>query len=175
MSTGVTIKVDARKVQAMFRRLGRSIDEKTLLALVGQRHLNWIDKNFRAGGLETKWKKLSPNTIAGRRKGSSAILQDTGKLRQSFVDTVFGNRVSVGTKNKIAGFHHFGTKPYTIRPKRKRFLFFQTVNGPVFARVVRHPGLAARPLLPTKALGERLALQTVEKAIDKIIAQAERR
>ncbi len=93
----------------------------------GIQTLNWIDKNFRAqGGLLSTgpWAKLRPNTIAGRRKGSSLALQDTGQLRQSYQMNFDGQEVVVGTANPIAPYHEFGTHPYEIRPKNAKALAF---------------------------------------------------
>ena len=173
MALGVAIKLDQRKFQRDLRELARFFgDTGKLLSAIGDRHLGWIDQNFRQGGAEKKWKPLSPNTIASRRGGSSAILQDTGRLKQSFVKKVGSDRVDVGTEEKKALWHQDGTKPFTIRPKSGKVLRFVTAGGVVFTRAVRHPGLPARPLLPSDRLGERLALETAQAAVDKAAKKA---
>ena len=173
MAVGVAIKINQRGFQRDMKELARFFgDTRTLLSAIGDRHLGWIDENFRKGGAEKKWRPLSPNTIAARRQGSSAILQDTGRLKQSFVKKVESDRVDVGTEEKKAKWHHEGTKPFTIRPRAAKVLRFMTTGGFVFTRAVDHPGLAARPLLPSDTLGERLAFETAEAAVDAATKKA---
>lgn len=179
---GSRFKVDTKKADLKLNRLRRRLDKNIILRLLGQRFIRWVDMNFRQEGIEMKWKALSPGTIAGRRGGraSSArfrgqniigsnigsagakILQDTGRLKQSFTDRIIGDTVHIGTQSKIAEYHHFGTKPYTIVPVRAKVLVFMTSSGVKAAKRVNHPGLPARPLLPTKFAAERIAHATVE-------------
>ncbi len=167
MAANIGIRIDDRAFKRQLRDLGKFFgDEAPVLSAIGDRHLSWIDENFRKAGAERKWPPLSPNTVAGRRGGSSQPLRDTGRLAASFVKKVSGDRVDVGTEDKRALWHHEGTAPFTIRPKNKKVLRFTVVGGVAFARFVEHPGLPERPLLPTDALGERLAVETVEAAID---------
>ena len=87
----------------------------------GTQALNWIDQNFRAqGGLLSTgpWAKLRPNTVAGRRKGTSLVLQDSGPMRESYQMNFNGEQVVVGSADPKALWHGEGTKPYTIRPKK---------------------------------------------------------
>ena len=139
-----------------------------MLGLIGARHLEWIQDNFERRGIESAWPPLRPNTIAGRRLGSSAPLQDTGRLRQSFVVRMLGNAVEVGSAMKIAAIHHEGSGSYVIRPRQARFLKFMTTAGEVFARSVRHPGIPRRRLIPSVGLGERLAIETADNAIKAV-------
>ena len=93
MSDGIEMKVTVRgvrQVQQMLRRLGASVSRGAGSTSLHARYAiiasQWIDRNFRQqGGLVGGWRSLRPNTIAGRRKGSSVILQNTGLLRASFV------------------------------------------------------------------------------------------
>ena len=111
--------------------------------------------NFKNEGRPYKWKSLSPNTIAGRRKKSKRILQDTGRLRMSSIArSAQGNitklsrdALKMGTRLKIAPYHQYGTKPYTIVPKNAKALSFMTAGGRVFSKKVNHPGLPARPFI----------------------------
>ncbi len=93
----------------------------------------WVIQNFEKEGKLAqkgrKWKKLSPITIAARRKGKSPnrgiqILQDTGTLRKSFafnapVRVTLADRLKsqVGTATKYAKKHQFGIKAKRL-PKR---------------------------------------------------------
>lgn len=170
------VSVDARKAVKKLKIIQKGLDAATVLAIIGQRELNWINKNFKVGGLAKKWAPLSPNTIASRRKsgGGAKPLRDTGRLAQSFVSEVKSPSVSVGTKSKIAEFHNEGTSPYIIRPKKPGgMLAFMTARGPALARVVHHPGLPKRELLPSKSVARRIAFKTTEKMIEMAINKAE--
>ena len=114
-----------------------------------------FDQNFKRQGRPKGWARLRPNTVAGRRKGSKRILQDTGMLRLSVVSRAAPDNVyqmghdylKMGTKSKIASFHQEGTKPYDIVPKNKSILRFMTTSGYAFSKLVHHPGLPARPFV----------------------------
>ena len=136
---GIEIKVTLD--QTKLRRFKKVIDEmlgvargrsarRRLHQQFGISTLQWIDRNFRAGGGLTgsKWKRLSENTVAGRRRGSNRPLQDTGQLRQSFTAQVRANGVRVGTDKEYASFHEFGTGPYPITPRQAQFLMFQVAK-----------------------------------------------
>lgn len=49
------------------------------------------------------------------------------------------------------GYHHDGTEPHLIRPRRRRALRFVSGGRVVYARVVRHPGTTGTRFL-TRAL-----------------------
>ncbi len=164
--TSVTFNAGA--AHKVFRRAVKHLDENSILQAIGLRHLKWINDNFRAGGLDPKWKPLRPNTVAARRGQGAQPLRDSGRLAQSFSHQIRGSTVSIGTQMAIADYHHFGTKPYTIRPRAGRFLKFNTVQGVRFARIVHHPGLPKRPLLPRQKQSEEMAVAIVEAAAEKI-------
>lgn len=112
--------------------------------------------NFKSEGRPRKWAALSKLTIAGRRKQSSRILQDTGRLRLSATaERAPGNvtkfrrdQLIMGSSLKQAAWLQEGTQPYTIRPKRKKALRFKIApNQWQFAKVVHHPGLEPRPFI----------------------------
>lgn len=124
--------------------------------------------NFRQEGRPRKWKALSKNTVAGRRKKSSRILQDKGFLRQSALSRsaqgnirrVTKDSLKMGSNQKTAAWHQRGTKPYVIVPRNKKALSFMTASGRVFAKKVNHPGLVARPFI--------LIQQEDEEAMTKV-------
>ena len=82
------------------------------------------------------------------------------------------DEVRVGTQDPKAEWHHRGTRPYAIDPVRRKFLVFQTVQGPVFARHVDHPGLPARPLLPSRRLAGDLAGETLQGYLREVLRRA---
>lgn len=168
MATGLSIKVEARQARRALARLGRDLDERGALKAIGLRKLKWVDDNFRAdGALAGGWAPLSPNTVAGRRRSSSKPLQDTGRMKQSYVSEVSGNQVSVGTNIQYAEFHQEGTAPYVIVPKRGRVLRFITTAGPTYRPRVQHPGLPARPMLPNRQQATELAVGVLRAIVNK--------
>jgi phage gpG-like protein len=182
-----TVQLDVRvDVADAVRRLAQArarFDAGAYLRLVGNRLLAWVDENFRRAGAETPWRPLSPNTVAGRRRGQGSggpqPLRDTGRMAQSFVYELLGDAVWVGTRDQKAVWHHLGTPAREITtapqdrrartsPTRPGALRFMTPAGPVFRRRVRHPGIPARPLLPTRSLAERLANDVLEAYVRHI-------
>lgn len=179
--TGVSISVNATEALQRVVAAKRVLNPSVLLTTIGQAHLAWINRNFRAGGLEQRWPPLAPSTVYGRRQGSSAPLQDTGRLRASFVRgragnifRVSGQTVIVGSANRVATIHHRGTGPYIIRP-RGAFLAFPHPEGDATVRgrrgfvrrFVRHPGLPRRPLLPSQRTAGRIAVRELEAVVKK--------
>lgn len=160
---GSSIIVDISGAFNRLQKLNAAIDTRALLEAIGQKILAWSDRQFQTEGAQGghPWKRLSPNTIAGRRGGSSRILQDTGSLKNSISARVASNSVQIGTPSKIAAFHQFGTRPYLIRPKNRSVLRFMSARGPIFARIVHHPGLEARPFIPDERTARQLALDLV--------------
>lgn len=163
------VKFDDKQLRELIRRAEKQLGTEQTLSAIGLKLMQWGDRNFRQEGIETNWKPLRPSTVAGRRKGSSKVLQDTGRLRQSFDYQVTGSRLDYGTDSKIAPYHHHGTDPYTIRPKNARFLKFLGDDGSTrFARRVNHPGLPARPLLPSEGETADLAEQVITARLEKL-------
>lgn len=173
-----SIQIDDRELRRKTDAILRALPVQRLLYAIGARHLRWINENFRTGGRAPGrdsfgWRPLSRNTIAGRRgKGRGVkILQDTGRLRQSFAvdtDRLMGI-VVVGTSDQRAPWHHHGTKPYTIRPKKPGgVLVFKVGNVGGgrgfwrFAKKVDHPGLPSRPLIPSPEVAKIMAVEEIE-------------
>ena len=155
---GIAIRVEVddkefKKYMSQAIRRGKNL--KPPLKRCGMVMLRSFSDNFKRGGRPKRWKRLTPNTIAGRRKQSKKVLQDTGKLRMSTLSKVAPgnihrqgeNSLVMGSNLKIAQYHQWGTKPYTIVPKNRKVLRFMTATGPAFARKVNHPGLPARPFI----------------------------
>lgn len=119
-----TVVIDARQFRSRMQKLGLLIESSEITKVAGMDVLAFVADNFqtegRAGG-GPGWKPLAPSTIARRRKGGRAgvrdrILQDTGRLKQSFIpgrpDNVFrqfgGKGIDVGTTLRYAPTHEFG-------------------------------------------------------------------
>lgn len=135
VSASVTVK-GTREVQQTLQRVAGSVASsggRTGLharwAILATR---WIDRNFQSEGAMTgqPWKRLTPMTVAGRRKMSNRVLQDTGLLRASFHPAWDDKAARVGTASEVSKYHEFGTRgPYKIEPKRAKVLAWK-VAGP---------------------------------------------
>lgn len=169
---GIAIDLDINAALAEFKRVGSVLSVAQILGLIGDRYLAWIDENFRREGIESPWAPLRPNTVAARRKGSKKILQDTSTLKKSANKKVVADLLRVGFASKVAEWHHFGTDPVDFGPKTKKALRFITTDGVTFAKFVRHPGLPARPLLPSKSVAGKIASDVVEASIRKATRRA---
>jgi phage gpG-like protein len=139
---------------------------------------SYVDESFRTRG-RGQWAALAPTTLLLRRRGGDAPLQDTGRYKQSYVtETDNQTFVEVGTNLKtesglsLGKIHEFGTGPYTIRVKRAKVLAAQTRAGNwlIFGKQVNHPGIPARPVLPSKVVAERLVQQTIDGMLSRISA-----
>lgn len=181
MPDGIDMKVTVRRlreVQQMLRKLGASVSRGAGTTSLHARYAiiasQWIDRNFQQqGSLAGGWRSLSPNTIIGRRKQSSAILQDTGLMRASFIPQWDGRAAIVGSADKKSLWHEKGTKPYSISPRNRIFLAFPHTLGTPLKKAtyfpsaerkfpagtpfiftkgpVHHPGLPRRRVLPNEA------------------------
>jgi len=192
MPVNVEITVDIDEAKKMLAKVGRRMDTRVVGKLIGMGLVEWVDNQFRTEGRQggKPWKELKPNTIYTRRKGSSRVLQDTGRLKQSFTGPPnpqlkgSGDRltITVGSSDKKAEWHEEGTKPYTITPRNRKFLTIPDPGGPVkfkegalkgkrgwFSRGVRHPGLPARPMLPTKRQASQVGIRTLNAYVQQIL------
>jgi len=151
MPVGIAIQIDAREARRKFARLGRELRPGVLTKLIGFDFLHWIDRNFTTEGTEARWKPLKASTIRRRREGPNpsrgvAILQDTGRVKDSFVRGKSGNvfasddrQVTVGTQVPYGEFHEKGTS----RMPRRR-------------------------LLPSDRLAESIGIKTIRAAITSV-------
>lgn len=118
-----TVMVDARLFRTRMMKLQTAISSQQMTKLIGLDILAWVADNFqsegRAPGGPGGWRPLSAVTIQRRRRGPGSrgdkILQDTGRLKQSFIAGRTGNifapgpgRISVGTTISYAPDHEFG-------------------------------------------------------------------
>jgi phage gpG-like protein len=170
----VEIVVNTEGSDAKLKRLLDAIKPRLLFTAIGARLLAYIDESFRTKG-RGRWRALRPSTIAFRKHGGSMPLQDTGRYKQSFQKPktdnatfiTFGSSVKTKSGIPLSTIHEKGTKPYVIRVKRAKVLAAQTRLGQwiFFGREVHHPGLPARPVLPS----QRKAAQLVRETINGIL------
>jgi hypothetical protein len=179
----VTMKLTGDKEfkQKVTKIINEIKDPVPLYKSWGMETLKWVQQNYREGGgklITGKWRKLSRLTVMSRRKGSSQPLMDTGHMLRQWNYKVLHEGVEIGNPMQIAEYHETGTRPYVIKPKNRRFLWFgvtpadrrrgQQLGGyhqwrvaskpyrpfnktpGIFAREVHHPGLTARRQLPNE-------------------------
>lgn len=177
------VQIDTSAGVAKIERLLKAVEPKTVLDLIGGRFLSYVDESFRTRG-RGWWPALSQLTLLLRKNGGDMPLRDTGKYAQSY--TLAGGAkktdqrtyVEVGSDAKtpsgipLANIHEQGTRPYVIRIRRAKVLAAKTRAGAwlFFGKQVNHPGIPARPVLPTKAVAERLVQAVVDDMLKTIDA-----
>lgn len=180
------LEIDFKKAVETLEALAIALEPRRVLTAIANRQVRWIADNFRQEGAEKKWVPLKPNTVVKRIGQSSAVLQDKGQLRQSFVQgqpkSIDDTEVVIGSSVRYALFHQDGTKPYTISPRSQKFLAFPVAvkvepankgkdkgqkfqDNWVYRKKVRHPGLPARPMLPSAELAAQLSVEQLESII----------
>ena len=181
--TTVTINVTALAAREKIERLSAAIGAKPILKVIGLRLLSYVDESFKTHG-RGAWRPLAPLTLAMRARGGDQPLQDTGRYKQSFVsesggpgkdyqtdDLTFvevGSNVKTPSGIPLGKIHEFGTGPFVIRVKKARSLAARLRDGTWvnFGKQVNHPGVPARPVLPTAATAERLVVETVTEMLE---------
>lgn len=111
-------------------------DMTPVFKAIGVEVIKEVGRNFEAEGIWTKWAPLRPNTLAGRRSGSSSkALQASGRMRASFRMETGKSQVRVGSPLLLAKWHHEGRgekaggKGWTITAKRGKALAFVVAAG----------------------------------------------
>ena len=144
---GIRIEANVDEAAAVLQRIvARGFSPAPALDEIGSYLVSSTIRRFELerGPDGTPWKK---SRRAERESGQT--LTDTGRLRASITHSVAGDAVEVGTNVVYAAIHQFGgkTKPRTIRPRRKKALFWPGAGHPVAS--VQHPGsdVPARPFL----------------------------
>ncbi len=135
---------DAEVRRSLAALAAKLVDMTPAAKAIGEVILSSVERNFEAGGRPTKWKE----SLRVKTKGGQT-LSDTGRLRRSFTAKADRTSVSVGTDVKYAPILQMGgkTRARTIKPVRKKALFWPGASHPV--KSVRHPGakIPARPFL----------------------------
>jgi phage gpG-like protein len=176
MAFEIKFTIDAKALGQKLSKLdGLLARREFLLQEIGSAQVEWIKENFaRYGALGGKpWKPNAPSTVAA--KGHGHVLFATGDLANSFRYTYVANRVTVRTDNPVAKFHEFGTKgPYDIpknppMPPGHWLSFIGSDGSRVFSKHVRHPGLPARPMLPSPEIALQVAKEAAERYVDAMI------
>lgn len=179
---GVQIIVDTAVGKAKIARILQALEPKTLLDAIGGRFLSWVNQSFKTRG-RGKWKPLSPLTLLLRRRGGDSPLHDSGDYEKAFIPERSDGRtfVEVGSNRKtpsgipLAAIHEEGTAPYTIRVRTAKVLAGKLGGGAagwiIFGKEVHHPGIPARPVLPTQAEAEKMVQDTANAMLARIIGR----
>lgn len=182
-----SILLGQKTVKKRLHDAGKWLRTKEGLEIAGEIVLDNTAQSFRSAKdavTGAPWKRLRPNTIVARRKGSSKPLNNIGLLRGSFLVGGRGNiykfrgdkSLTVGSSRQEAVFHNLGTRgPYTIKPTRKKMLRFAVAGNTgnprraggfwMFAKEIRHPGLPMRRML---GVNKKQALRIEKKMKDHI-------
>lgn len=168
----------ARKKLALGRR---AIEPRAILKVITLRLVAYIAESFETRG-RGSWQPLTKGTIALRRQGGDAPLQDTGEYRKSWTGQAGGGDpaaktddktyVSVGTAMMpLAEWQEHGTKPFMIRTT-KRTLAARLRGGGfmVFGREVQNPGIPARPVLPDPQDARRMLQEVVNAMVEQVLS-----
>lgn len=113
----IKISIDHRNISDALRKLSASMsDMSPAMQSIGEDLIENIRLGFRdsTDPWGNQWRKLSPVTIARRRKNSDKPLLDTGALRNSFTSQYSATSVVVGTRDPKARKHQFGVLPNRI-------------------------------------------------------------
>jgi phage gpG-like protein len=92
------------------------------------------------------WAPLRPSTLKAKGGAGGILRGPNANLARSFHPTATDTTGTVSTNRPYAGYHQFGTRPYVIKPKGKKALAGGGLPHPL--KLVKHPGLPARPMLP---------------------------
>lgn len=159
-----------------------TIKPKTILDLIGARWLSYIDQSFTTRG-RGAWPPLAQSTLDMRERGGNAPLQDRGTYRadwtvkqtDSKTFLTIGNNIKTAGGIPLASIHEGGTGPYVIAARRAKVLAAKTRFGSwfFFGKQVNHPGLPARPVLPTAAEAERMAVTTINEMFEITVKNAD--
>ena len=106
----MTINLDTSELERVLHNAANHLTHTApLMEDISRALLSETMMNFQFGG-RPAWAGLSPLTIARRRGGAGAILQDTGELKRSIKATHSNDTATIGSNLKYAPTHQFGAK-----------------------------------------------------------------
>ncbi len=164
MSSVVTL--DISKLLARVAKTSAELAPANILRLIGMRLQSFVDESFRTQG-RGAWKPHAALTV--KLMGAHPLRQVTGEDRRSYtVKSDNSTYVEIGSELKKSEWMEFGTKPYSIHAKNGT-LIAKARDGQwiPFGKSVNHPGIPARPALPTLRQGEELAREVAEALVRK--------
>ncbi len=144
------------------------------------RHLAWTTNAMRREGTGQplqdtgRYKQSFVRDVGGRAGPGTDYETDD----RTFVEV--GSNVKTPSGIPLGKIHEFGTKPFVIEVKNAKVLAGKIGSGVsvfglggkhakigwlIFGKKVNHPGIPARPVLPTEATAERLVVETVDEML----------
>ena len=106
----MTINLDTSELERVLHNAANHLTHTApLMEDISRALLSETMMNFQFGG-RPAWAGLSPLTIARRRGGAGAILQDSGNLRDTITISHTDDTASVGSNLKKAPTLQFGAK-----------------------------------------------------------------
>lgn len=106
----MTINLDTSELERVLHNAANHLTHTApLMEDISRALLSETMMNFQLGG-RPAWAGLSPLTIARRRGGAGAILQDTGELKRSIKATHTNDTATIGTNLVYAPTHQFGAR-----------------------------------------------------------------
>lgn len=158
--SGIRIEYDDREVLAALANLtGKTQNMRTVMRTIGTALVerNRLRFNRQVGPDGNPW---APTKRGGQ------ILRKSGVLFNSLmVGEVTDTSVEFGTNVPYAAAHQFGSKPYVIKPRLKKALYWPGATHPM--RQVNHPGLKARPFLGISADDQQEVLAILAQYLAK--------
>lgn len=158
----IEIKINTGSLESRLNEAAAKISNtRPLMGEMARIMRNAVMDNFEAQG-RPSWKPRQSG-------GNHALLQQSGRLRNSITPSHSANEAVVGTNVVYAAIHHFGgqTSPHIIRPKNGKALKF----GGRFAKQVNHPGskIPARPFMSLQPEDEQMLADAVADYLDAAI------
>lgn len=156
MATGVTLEFEHLKaLQSIARAVDVLDSPEAMLRDMGEylmvAHTRRHREEVAPDG--SPWAPLSPAYKKVKPKNANRILFLNGYLINTMRYQVDAAGLNFGSDRDTARWQHFGTDPYTIKPKNKEALAWPGGPGP--RGKVNHPGLTARPLIGTSEDDDR--------------------
>jgi hypothetical protein len=90
----------------------------------------------------TNFGDQAKENIANTKEFGGTKLRKTAKTKLN-IENPDKQKITVSMDSKIAVIMEEGSKPHDIVPKKKKWLYFEGSNGPVFTKHVNHPGTRA--------------------------------
>jgi phage gpG-like protein len=156
----MTVEIKDEEVKRLLSRLSaRMKNLKPAMSVIGETVLGSIKENFLSQGRPRRWRRLSPVTIAIRRKLNKwpgRILFRSGRLMRSVNYRPESDKVTIGTKLEYAEMHQtgarrgaFGTVTANVRAHLRRTRSGKKVSVRAHTRQVTVPwgDVPARPFM----------------------------
>lgn len=158
--SGASVRIEDREARELARQIrAAGGDMRHLMELIGQATLTEVDLGFRAerDPWGKPWAGLTAATLDRRRGSSARILQDTGRLRNSYHFDASSRSVAVGSDVVYAITHQMGAK---------KGAFGRTARG----GAIPWGDIPRRAMLPIDAAGNVDLPRSYESALETVLS-----